>query len=400
MEILQKVFKQTFWQIIGKFVSSISTIIILGIVARNYHESGTGLFTLVLTYLSMFFLIGDFGFNAHILKQMANDRSQVISVWRKLLGTRLVWSLILVIIAVGLLPFWPFANPEFNNAVIFGSLSILGSGIFISCNLLFQEKLRYDFSVLSSITGTIIYLLLVLFFAQHQSSLQLLVFSQAVGWLVIAITALFLIRKFASKIFPIFDLNYAKGLVKESWPIAATLALNVIYFRADSFMIAYFKGSAEVGIYNLAYQMFQSVLVLPAFIMNAYYPLMLKSLRGIKLVGSGLFFISLMGTIFTILTSSFFVNLLSGGGFSGSSQSLQILALGFPAYFLSALLMWLLVLKGKYKQMLLLYTSASALNLFLNFLFIPKYSFFAAAINTVICEYFILILQVIVLKRF
>ena len=62
MQGLSKVFQQTFFQILGKVVSVVSTFIILGILTRNYGQDGTGLFTLVLTYISMFMLAGDFGF--------------------------------------------------------------------------------------------------------------------------------------------------------------------------------------------------------------------------------------------------------------------------------------------------------------------------------------------------
>lgn len=69
MKSLVKIFQQTFWQILGKIVTSFSTFIILGLVARNYGKEGTGIFTLVLTYLSIFYILADFGFNAHVLRE-------------------------------------------------------------------------------------------------------------------------------------------------------------------------------------------------------------------------------------------------------------------------------------------------------------------------------------------
>ena len=402
MNIILKIFKQTFWQILGKIVTSVCTFIILGIVARNYKEEGTGLFTLALTYLTMFFLLGDFGFNAHVLRNLKSQTPlrgpAVKSEWQKLLGTRLIWSGILVVLAVTTLPFWPFATDSFSKSVIFGSLAILGSGIFITSNLIFQEKLRYDMSVIASSAGTVIYLFLVLVFSQNKWPMEYLLASYTIGWIFMGATTLFFVRNFIKNIVPIFDFSFIKNLVKESWPIAATLALNVIYFRADSFMLAFYKTPSDVGIYNLAYTIFQSVLVLPTFIMNAYYPLMLKSLAYIKWVGLGLLVLALLGTVATLFFSPIVINILTGGGFGGSAQSLQILSLGFPAYFLSAFLMWLLVAKGMYKKMLLLYTSGMIINLFLNFLYIPKYSFLAASWITVISEYIILIMQIITLR--
>lgn len=402
MEKLSKIFEQTFWQVLGKVVTSLSTFIILGLVTRNYGEKGTGVFTLALTYLGIFYLLSDFGFNAHVLKnlksQSANWRTNVKSEWNKLLGTRLIWSGILVVLAVGLLPFWPFSAPDFMTAVTFGSLAIIGSGVFITCNLIFQGELKYNLSILATILGTLVSLVFFFLMTAKKLPISFLLLAHLIGWLVIALIALVLLRRFLPNLLPIFNKQYSINLFQKSWPIAATLSLNVIYFRADSFLIANFRPLAEVGIYNVAYSVFQSALVLPTFIMNSYYPMMLKSFGGVKKIGLGLLGLAVLGTIVTILFAPLIIKVLTGQGFLGSEVSLQILSLGFPAYFLSSLFMWMLVAKGKYKSMFLLYTSGLVFNLVLNFIYIPKYSFIAASWITVISEYVILLMQIFVLR--
>ncbi|EKD84583.1 MAG: hypothetical protein ACD_38C00193G0012 [uncultured bacterium] len=394
MNYFSKIFRQTFWQVLGKAATSISTFIILGLIARNYGEAGTGVFTLALTYLAIFYLLADFGFNAHVLRRVKDRDLEIKIEWQKLLGTRILWSLVLVILAVSLLPLWPFATSDFTKAVIIGSPAIIFSGVFITCNLFFQSKLRYDLSVLAVGLGTVGSLTLFLFFSLKKYPVSSLVFAHLIGWIIIAFFAWVLIRKFIFNIFPVFDIKYALSLFKQSWLIAATLALNVLYFRADAFLISYFRTPFDVGVYNVAYSVFQSALVLPTFIMNSYYPLMLKSFGNIKYVGLSLLGLSFFGTFFTLVFAPLVIEVLTGGGFAGSVQSLQILSLGFPAYFLSSLFMWIFIAKGKYKEMFLLYTSGLFLNLILNFLYIPKYSFLAASWVTVISEYFILLIQI------
>src|SRR3990167_4057689 len=284
---LLKVFKQTFWQVLGKVVTSLSTLIILGLISRNYGEEGTGIFTLALTYLAMFYLLSDFGFNAHVLRKIQTSSIKIQNnEWQKLLGTRFIWSAALVMIAIGLLPFWPFSTPQFSQAVTMGSLAIIGSAVFITCNLIFQSRLRYDLSVLASGFGTLISLGLFVYLSLQKYPISFLILAHLTGWIIIATSSLFLVRRFIHNLPPIFDKKYAINLFKDTWAIAATLTLNVVYFRADTFMVAYFKGVADAGIYNLAYSVFQSALVLPVFIMNAYYPLMLKSMSKVKLIAA------------------------------------------------------------------------------------------------------------------
>lgn len=393
-----KIFQQTAWQIFGKAVTVISTFIILGFLARNYGEEGTGIFTLALTYLAIFYLLADFGLNAHVLKNLKFQMLNVKTEWQKLLGTRILWSAILVILAVGLLPILPFTTPDFTKAVIYGSLAILASSVFVTCNLIFQSKLRYDLSVFSSSIGTIFGLGIFIYLNYFSLPVPNLVFAHLGSWMIIALTALFFVYKQIQVVVPIYDKQYAINLFKSSWPIAATLALNVVYFRADSFMISYFRSNAEVGIYNMAYSIFQTALVLPAFIMNAYYPMMLQSFKGIRFLGVGLFFLSALGTITTLFAAPLLIGLLTGGGFEGSSQSLQILSLGFPAYFLSALFMWTYITRGMYKKLLVIYMFGLLVNLILNFIFIPQYSFYGASTTTVISEYLILLLLIVSLR--
>lgn len=391
MKHFKKIFQQTSWQVLGKVVTSLSTFIILGLVARNYGASGTGIFTLALTYLAIFYMLADFGFNAHVLKKGDIE-------WNKLLGVRLVWSGLLVVLAVGLLPFLPFATLNFNESILFGCLAIIGSGIFTTCNLIFQSKLRYDLSVLASSIGTLISLAVFVLLISQKSSVPFLLFAHLTSWIIIAFAALFLIKKFLKNTFPIYDIHYTLYLFKDSWPVAATLALNVLYFRADSFILAYFKPISDVGIYNVAYSVFQSALVLPTFIMNAYYPMMLQSLGGIKRVGLGLLGLALLGALITFLFAPFIIKILTGEGFNGSINSLQILSLGFPGYFLSALLMWLLIAKNKYKLLFFIYTSGGLINIILNLVFIPVFSYTAASWITVVSEYLILLMQIFVLR--
>lgn len=390
MDHLLKISKQTLWQILGKIITSVSTFIILAIISRSYGALGTGIFTLSLTYLAVFYLLADFGFNAHVLKNLEKGQ------WQRLLGTRIIWSLVLIGLSIILLPFFSFVSSGFNQAIILGSFSIVGFAMYTSCNLIFQSKHRYDLSFASLSIGILIGLGLYIWFTQLSLSVSWLLLANSLSWTLIALISLLLIKRFMANIEPVFDFEYIKKLLWQTWPIAATLALNVVYFRIDSFLVTFYKGISEAGIYNIAYSVFQSALALPTFIMNAYYPMMLKSLSKIKVVGVVLLAFSLIGTGLTIFLSSTIINILTGGKeFLGAVVSLQILSYSFPAFFLSSLLMWLLIKNGHYKRMLGIYALGLLFNLGMNLLFIPHFSYIAASWITVFSEYLILLLLIV-----
>ena len=92
------------------------------------------------------------------------------------------------------------------------------------------------------------------------------------------------------------------------------------------------------------------------------------------------------------------INIITGGGFTGAAESLRILSLGFPAYFVTALFIWVLVAKKRYKLMLGIYVIGAIFNLLANWLYIPQSSFYAASWITIASEYLILFLQLVSLR--
>ncbi len=403
-EILRKVGGQTGWQLLGKIITSISTILLLSLISRNYGEIGIGTYTLAITYLGFFFLAGDLGVNAFGIRFI--EKHPIY--FNKILGFRLVHSSLLVLIAIAGATIFLVDQPQVFWSIVLGSLAIIGSGVFVTTNLVFQSKLRYDLSVIASSVSSIVVLGLVYLYTLSNVTLPYLLIAQVVGWIVCAIIGLFLVIRFIS-IKPIYEFQFNLEMLKEYWPVSLTLLLNVVYFRIDTFIITFSRGIVDVGIYNLAYQFFSNALVFPTFIMNALYPLFIKAHQSSEkallpfMLKSGLIMgsIGIIGTIVTYLLSPFVIRLVAGDtGFEGSVETLRILSFSFPAFFLSAVLMWGLVTLHLNKRMLAIYLIGLVTNFTLNFIYIPQYSYIAASWVTVFCEYLILLLQLVILIRY
>ncbi|MCL5784416.1 MAG: flippase [Patescibacteria group bacterium] len=404
---LFKISQQTIWQLLAKAVSSFSTIIILSAVARNLGAEEVGSLTLALAFLTFFYLVSDFGLNAHVLPLFLKDG--LTAQWQKLFGMRLVLSFVSIFLAIIILLLWPSSSPVFKQTVFWGLISVFFSGIFITSTALFQSKLLYDRVLIANSTGSLITLVLVLFFAWQKIGTPYLILGYVFGSLATGFLSLLLARKYLKNLWPVIDSKYMFSIFKNSWPISATLVLNMVYFRVDTFILSFYQPLSQVGIYNLAYQIFQSLLVIPAFIMNSFYPLMLsqfshtreKFFNNLTRASMGMLAIALLGTVLTLLLAPFVISIVGGGkAFSGSVTSLQILSLGFPAFFVSSVLMWALIILKKYKTMLAIYFGGMMVNTLLNLIFIPRYSYIAASWITLVCEYLILGAQLVILTKY
>lgn len=401
MSTVSKIISQTSWQVIGKALSSLSTLLILIIISRSYGHEGLGIYTLALTYLAFFYLAADLGLNAYILPRLEKSIDEA----SKLFNIRFIWSIILFFLANILI--LPFKDPQLTLAVLLGSMTIIFSGIYTSSNLIFQSKLRYDLSVIASSALALANLLVIYLLVYLKVSAPVLILGSIAGWIVCIWVVAFLLRGLYEFKLVEFDFKHSLVVLKSAWPISLTLLLNVVYFRIDTFFLKNSFSFVEVGIYNYAYQFFQTALTLPTFIMNSYYPLMLTQLSSnkelfvnqLKNAAYLLLGISLFGVFMTFILAPTLISLLSGEDFSSSASVLKVLSLSFPAFFLSSLFMWTLISLKKYRQVLMVYLIGLLVNLFLNYIFIPKYSYIAAALVTGISEYIILFLLMIICSK-
>jgi len=155
-----------------------------------------------------------------------------------------------------------------------------------------------------------------------------------------------------------------------------------------------------VGIYGLAYKFFDVGLVLPTYLMNAAFPIFVRTQRndkdrlkhlakklGLSLVGISLL-LSVIGFFLSPWVLSFFS---SGSDLDGSILSLRILLFGLPVFYLSALLIWLAVAMEKQKQLVLVYFISALTNLVLNLWLVSNFGFIASAWITILSEIIIVL---------
>jgi len=400
---LLKISEQTVWQVLSKIVNAASTLLVLGLITRNYGTEGTGVYTLALTYIIFFYLAADLSLNNYFLTKYSKgskDPSYLFSL-------RLVWSVCLIVLANLLVYFMPFNTPLFQMTVLVGSLAILLNNISVSTNLIFQANLKYQQYMIASVVGSLMMLISTYFLSLKPYPISVLMLGVVFGWLINNIISFYLANKLYPLKFLLPSWGYLKNLLITVWPLSATLILNTIYFRLDSFVLTSLKGFEEVAIYNLSYSIFQTILVIPTFIMNSYYPLMLLQIKEnlekfnnqIKLAGLFLLLFSVLVIAITWMAAPIIIGIIAGGGFSKSADTLRYLVLTLPAFFLSSLFMWTLMSLKKFRTLFLIYLVGLFVNLILNLLLIPVYGINGAIITTAISEYLILSMQVMILWR-
>lgn len=384
-------------QIAARFVTSGTTFLVSILTARTLGTEGFGTFTKITTFVALFYLLTDFGFNALFLKQSGTgDGTDTFS---DLLTLRsLITAALLVCLGVLTFLLPGSITGGYTNAVKIGILlyapTIIFQSVITSANAVFQKTFRYGLATRATVIGSLVTIMgmFLLLKSETRSFLYPLLLVQEAGLLGIAAVSYFYSSRFIQYRFS-RRFHGVRMLFLASLPFGLTLMCNVLYFRADHIIMTLYRTTSEVGIYGLAYKMFEFPLAVPTFFMNAVYPILVRfslhpdqpSARTFigktALTLTGLSAITTLG-MWSLAPYISFIR----SGFAASVIPLRILCLGLPAFFLSSLTMWIFVAYGKTRLLLGLYCLSMIMTVIMDLLFIPAYGMLAAAWITVISE--------------
>lgn len=408
--MFEKVIKNTGAQIIGKGITATITMLVTVLISRSLGPAGYGDFTKIAVFVGYFYTLSDFGLNAIYIKIAKEEKVEHL---KPLFGLRILIGIALAIVAVTvaqLFPYNPVARTGFGPIVKIGvliaSTTIITQALFTTSNAFFQKILRYDLSVLAAVSSYAVIVACVIFITLTSKSILGYTAAYSIGGIFLFLFAYLLIAKRTGVFFlPTFSKKEFLTFLKPAWPVGVALIFNLIYFRIDVLILSNFRPTEEVGIYGLAYQFFEAATAVPLFFANSIYPVIQKAYaqgsqnfkEQISLWFKILFGASLLVTL-GLIVASILIPYIFTTSFTPSQKSLQLLSLGMPFFFISALLWHLIIVFNKQKYLTAIYAIGAVFNITTNLIFIPKYGYMAASAITVISEALITLLLALTIK--
>jgi O-antigen/teichoic acid export membrane protein len=381
--------KNTFYQVFARSTTSLIGFLITIIIAGKFGVLGYGEFIKITSFVALFYLFIDFGLNAFFLQY---EKSQ----FKNLLYLRGLMS-ILIFIGLNLialiLPYNAQLNSGFSESARIGififSFSIFAQGIIISAAAVFQKTFNYFQYTIGVVVGAMVNLMFVLLFAFLNYSILLILFAFVASSFISGLLLIKLTKESIS--FLSFNKKFAKEIFIKSLPIGLMLIFNLIYFRADMFLLSLFSSTKAVGIYGLSYKFFDFLIALPLFLSNAVYPFLIKAKHekeNFSKLTIKYFFIFLALSILTIIPFWFISPLFAmiKQDFLVSMIPFRILLLSLPFFFTTSFLQWVLITLEKQKYLMYVYLFSTILNIILNVIFIPQFSYIACATITLVSE--------------
>lgn len=380
----------------SRVATKIISFFTLLLLARYLGPTDFGKFSFVFAFIYFFAFIPDLGIHNILVRDAAKEQK----IAGKLIGNATIIKSLLSTIAIFLsfivinLMDYPAST---KNALYVASLGLLVSSIS-AYGIIYEVKLRMEYSLIFSIVGRFSLLIFVMFGTLKSLTLLFFVFGSVVADFVHN----FLMVAFSKKLVKVdFKLDYSMvgNILHEALPIAVASVFIMIYFKVDILMLSYFKSDVDVGFYSAAYRLTEALLFIPSIYMTSMFPLMskhfgksldlfchiyIKSFR--YLFASGL----LIAVIISFIAEPIILNLY-GKEYISSIIVLQILIWATAIMFINILQSFTYISSGNQKIIAKITAFGALLNVGLNLMLIPLYSYAGAAIATVVTEFVVMI---------
>ncbi len=385
-------------QIIVKVVAFFYNIYL----ARVLDVENFGLYTVALSYFALISAISEFGVNRYLTREIALNKSKIPSLLFGVALFRLTTvTVVFASFAVGLSLF--DKNSTRVALSLVATLAILPQALALTMDSIYVGLQRLSWSsigilVLNISTAVVGFLLL----RQGYGALGA-VSALVVGFLIYIFVLAAFPLKFNRNFFhlrargqPVVTLVLIKEITKGSLPYGLLAILGLLYFKIDSILLSYIRGSYETGIYGIAYKFLEAVIFIPTALSSAMFPVLARlhteSMIEVKKLYfkslAFLFTVSLMILGAYVLLLPWLINTYLPQ-YKLAIPLINILSLTIPFIFIHIPGAVVLLSTDKYlRPVIALSFVALLFNLVLNLIFIPHFGYYGASWITVLSEIF------------
>ena len=262
-------------------------------------------------------------------------------------------------------------------------------------NTPFKVNLLMHVPMMIVIFDNIIFLILVILMPVINGGLTYFilgyVFSNLPGFFILSF---YLSRKFNFR----FTLEFGavKWLFKEALPLYGYLILDSLFQQLDIILIKYFHGDYEVGIYSVAVRLVFPLLVIPYAVIQTVFPRIVQNMNSLSnqneklivIVYKILFGLAIIISLLFTFKSQEVITLLFGLNFEKSALPTSILLWSQIFIYYSYFTINLFLAYNKQALIFRYAIVVLAVNILINLVLVPHFSFLGASIAKIFAAFF------------
>lgn len=424
----KKIASNTLAQIFSKILTAIISIFLIGILTKTLPVELYGSYNKVFSYLWIFAFLADLGLYTIAVREISKNQKEKEKIIWNVLSLRLILWVGIWVLSLVLALFLPWYNDIFTLSAIaiiwaFTLISLLNSSLLA----LMQSQMKMEFSLLSVVAWKLVNISLVAYFLLVYFSWNASSYKAFISIFIIATWGVFvntLLNYFyAKKICPIrllWDRDYISHIFKISLPYGVALFLSVVYFKVDVILLSLLESPKQadisIALYGLPMKIVEVLMVLGGFYLNSLLPTLSKNIEdskkeslsknyglSLKILWSLAVLICLMGNIFkydiiSLIATQEYINPVWSIFSSVDVLSLVFFVLLF--HFLALVNIYIFIAAEKQSLLLKINILVSIINIVGNILLIPHYSFYGAALVTLLSQVFLFIITTYIVRHY
>ena len=370
----------------------VASFVLYVVMARRLGASEYGVFTFALSYVTIVTVLGDFGQDLILTREVSRDHRRLRGYFGNTLALKLVLSVPALALAIVFLV--PFATSQTVEVVALLGLAVvfelLARTSFATCQafeqlwlvplvIVPQRFLTAVFGIVALVLGADVVVVAAIYLASALVALAL---------------AYYLL--FRTIVRPDVSVSTAvwRPLMSAAVPVGVATVASLVLFRVDTVMLAAFKPSDAVGNYGAAYRLLESTLFLSWAVGAAVFPVFsrltprteppvgLVFQKSLKL----LIACTLPLAAGTAILAAPLIDVLYGAQYQDAVTALRLLAPALALYPLSYIAGQLLISQGRQRVLTVTFIAVALENVLLNLVLIPKFSLNGAALGTSISQ--------------
>lgn len=397
----EKIAKNTSLFLISQIISYLIGLIYTIYLARYLGPANFGIITFALSFISVLGIFTDLGLNNLMTREIARDKTLTPKYLNNFISIKILMVFLVSLFAVIFLSLshYPLITIYVLYIFIINLILVTFSGVF---NALFQafEELKYQsIAILLNSFFMLISVYLAIFYHFNIIVFAIIYLLSNGIWLIYN-----LIIAYRNFILPKLekDWKFWKDNTKIALGFGLSAIFTVIYVWIDSIMLFFMQGDLAVGIYGAAYRIVLVLLFIPSAFTAAFFPAMSRfyissheSLKKIvfKYFKYMLFLGIPIGFGGTVLAGDI-INTVYGYSYLESGAVFQILIWATVFTFLNSAFVQLF--QSTNEQLVVTKVTAIGLiiNIILNLILIPKYTYIGASVSTLITEFIVAFLLI------
>src|SRR3989338_5732938 len=236
MATAARIAHSTIYQTAGKIAAVVLGTIQFLLIIHYFGDIGSGIYATVTAFLGIAVVLADLGLHIVNVTNLSKPGADERKILSNAFTLRVVSMMIIFGLAIVAGYFWLPSSPEVRLGIVFAGLSFAFLGVNQIFVGVFQKYLVNHMLVLGEIIAKTIVIAAVIILAKFGYGVLgvLLTLNLAFG------IHLTLTMYFAYRLVPFgFAFNAAlwQNLLRQSWPLAFSGVLNLIYFKVDTVIL-------------------------------------------------------------------------------------------------------------------------------------------------------------------